>query len=533
MPKDSNMRSIALDGDSLTIEQVIAVARNDSRVEVLADDVKRRMTESADWVRRVIQEDRQVVYGVNTGFGPLATERIRREDARALSYNVVVACGVGVGDPLLEESVRAGMLVRANSLAKGYSGVRPVVVDTIVRMLNAGLTPLVPSKGSLGASGDLAPLAHIAMVLAETPPGAPVDSGFACYQGECLPGHEAMVRAGIPRVLLEAKEGLALTNGATVTAGMACLAVRDGWNLVRNAEVALGMSLEALYGFTDAFDPHPHQVRGHLGQQETACNVRDLVEGSELVDRHPQKVQDAYSLRCAPQVLGAVRDSLRFVTSTVETEINAASDNPLIFMDLERENKVISAGNFHGEPLAFVMDLLGIVMSEVANISERRTFRLTTPELSDGLPAMLVMNPGLHCGFMMPQYTAASLVSDSKTLAHPDSVDSIPTSANQEDHVSMSTNAARRAGEIIRNSEQVVAIEMLSATQALDLRPQDLKRGNGTEAAYRQIRQKADLMERDRSLSRELEEIADLVRSGQVLEAVAAQSGASVKDFFK
>ena len=522
---------ISLTGTGLTIEEVVAVARSNAAVLCLGADVRHRMQESADWVKRVIDEDRQAVYGVNTGFGPLARERIRREDARALSYNVVVACGVGVDDPLPAEIVRAGMLIRANSLAKGFSGVRPIVVDTLIAMLNAGVTPVVPAKGSLGASGDLAPLAHIAMVLAETPADLPDDSGFAFYGGECLNGHEAMTRAGISPVLLEAKEGLALTNGATVTAGLASLAVRDAWNLVRNAEVALAMSVEALHGFSDAFDPHPHLARGHRGQQETARNVMRLVDGSELVNAHPEKVQDAYSLRCGPQVLGAVRDALRFITSVVETEINAASDNPLIFMDLARENKVISAGNFHGEPLAFAMDQLGMVTAEIASISERRTFRLTTPELSDGLPSMLVVNPGLNCGYMMPQYTAASLVSDNKTLAHPDSVDSIPTSANQEDHVSMSWNAARHAREIICNSEQVVAIELLSAAQALDLRPADLQRGKGTAIAHRLIREQVEVVERDRSLFLPMMAVADLVRAGRFLEAVAAavrESGGEV-----
>lgn len=519
---------IAIDGESLTIEQVVAVARYRAEVQPLDARVIQRMAESANWVKEVVEADRQAVYGVNTGFGPLARERIKREDTRALSYNVVVTCGVGVDNPLPEEVVRAGMLIRANSLAKGYSGVRPVLVDTLIQMLNAGVTPVVPSKGSLGASGDLAPLAHIAMALAETPPGLPEDSGFAVYQGERLTGHEALARAGIDPVLLEAKEGLALTNGATVTAGMACLAAHDAWNLVRNAEVALAMSLEALCGFTDAFEPYPHRVRGHAGQRETAQNVWELVAGSQLVNSQPDKVQDAYSLRCGPQVLGAVRDALRFITSTVGTEINAASDNPLIFMEMERANKAISAGNFHGEPLAFALDLLGIITAEVASISERRTFRLTTPELSDGLPSMLVVRPGLYCGYMMPQYTAACLVSDNKTLAHPDSVDSIPTSANQEDHVSMSANAARHAWEIIRNSEKVIAIEMLSAAQALDLRPSSLRRGHGTEAAYRLIRDKVTMMARDRSLFREMEEITALLHSGTVWDRVTAAVGAGL-----
>lgn len=533
MSAQSQIPALVIDGESLSIGDVVAVARGRSKVSLLTQDVVDRMTPSANWVQDVVKKDSLTVYGVNTGFGPLATQRIGAEDTRALSYNVVVACGVGVDEPLPEDVVRAAMLIRANSLVKGFSGVRPVVVDTLIQMINAGVTPFVPAKGSVGASGDLAPLAHIAMVLCETPAGRPDDSGFAFYQSQLLPGREAMARAGIARVVLEAKEGLALTNGATVTAGMACLAAHDAWNLVRNAEVALAMSLEAMLGFTDAFDARPHKVRGHQGQQETASNVRRLVQGSELVNSLPEKIQDAYAMRCAPQVLGAVRDALRFITSTVATEINAASDNPLIFMDLERDNKAISAGNFHGEPLAFAMDFLGIVAAEVASIAERRVFRLTSPALSDGLPAMLVKNPGLNCGYMMPQYTAAALVSDNKTLAHPDSVDSIPTSANQEDHVSMATNAARHAREIIRNSETVVAIEMLSAAQALDLRPPGLRRGKGTEAAHHLIRKNVAVLEEDQSLFNEIRQVTSLVHSGEVVDTVAASAGCTTESFFE
>lgn len=532
MTEEAGASAVILDGESLTIGDVVAVARDGEAVRELDSEQSALMSKSADWVHEMVRHERFVVYGVNTGFGPLARQRISREDTRALSHNVVMACNVGVDDPLPEDVVRAAMLIRANSLVKGYSGVRVEVVNALIRMLNKGVTPVVPAKGSLGASGDLAPLAHIAMVLAEAPDGQTGDGGLAVYEGRVMSGREAMQRAGIPRVVLEAKEGLALTNGATLSAAMACLAVRDAWNLVRNAEVAVALSLEALYGFTDAFTERPHDVRGHQGPKETAYNVRKLVQGSELVDRLPENVQDAYSLRCAPQVLGAVRDALRFVTSTVSVEINGATDNPLIFMDLERDNKVISAGNFHGEPLAFAMDLLGIVVSEIASIAERRVFRLTTPELSNGLPAMLTVDPGLHCGYMMPQYTAAALVSDNKTLAHPDSVDSIPTSANQEDHVSMSANAARHAREIIRNSEKVVAIEMLTAAQALDLRPPELRRGPGTRVAHGVLRQHVERLERDRPFSGDIERVTELVHSGGLLEAIAAEADVLVEEYF-
>jgi histidine ammonia-lyase len=542
--------SVELDGEHLTIEDVVAVARNGRPVAPLSPAVKDRMMASAQWVERTVQEDARIVYGVNTGFGPLASQRVARDDTRTLSYNVVVACGVGVDEPHPEDAVRAAMLIHANGLAKGFSGVRPVVADTIIAMLNAGVTPLVPAKGSVGASGDLAPLAHIAMVLSETPVGRAHDSGFAWCQGERLPGHVAMARAGIPRVVLEAKEGLSLTNGTGATTGLACLATHDAWNLLHNAEAVLATSLEALHGFTDAFDEHPHQARAHRGQQETAHTVRRLVDGSQMVNHSPYedsdsplslqggglpqpgRVQDAYSLRCAPQVLGAVRDALRYITGVVDTEINATTDNPLIFTDLDRENKAMSAGNFHAEPLAFAMDLLSIVMAEVANISERRLFRLTTPELSNGLPSMLVKNPGLNTGFMVPHCTAAALVSDNKTLAHPDSVDSIPTAANQEDFVSMAPNAARHAREIIRNGEMVVAIELLAAVQALDLRPPHLERGLASQVAHELVRQRAPMMEQDCSLFQEMAAVAELIHSGQLLQAIALKAGSTVEDLF-
>ncbi len=531
MPDASS--AVTLDGEHLTIDDVVAVARDRRPVDPLPAAVRDRMAASAAWVEQTVREDTRTVYGVNTGFGPLASQRVRREDTRALSYNVVVSCAVGMDEPHPEEVSRATMLIHANGLAKGFSAIRPVVVDTIIQMLNAGVTPVIPSKGSVGASGDLAPLAHIAMVLCETPDGRPEDSGLAWCQGEILPGYEAMWRADIPRVTLEAKEGLSLTNGTSCTAALACLATHDAWNLVRNAEATLAVSLDALHGFTDAFDEHPHRARGQRGQQETARNVRRLSAGSEMVNRQPQRVQDAYSVRCAPQVLGAVRDAVRYVTSVVGIEINAVTDNPLIFVDLDRENKAVSAGNFHAEPLAIAMDLLGIVTAEVANISERRTFRLTTPELSNGLPSMLVKSPGLNTGFMVVQCTAAALVSDNKTLAHPDSVDSVPTAANQEDFVSMGPNAARHAREILRNSEKVVAIELLAAVQALDLRPPEPLRGPASRVAHGLVRERAAMMAEDCSVYREMAAVADLVHSGALPQALARDAGLPVDEFFE
>jgi histidine ammonia-lyase len=408
------------------------------------------------------------------------------------------------------------MLIRANTLAKGYSGVRVEVVETLIKMLNRRVHPIVPEKGSVGASGDLAPLSHMALVL--------MGEGEAFYQGKRMSGKTAMRKAGLEPIRLEAKEGLALNNGTAFTAAIASLLISDAENLVKNAEIALAMSLEALCGIKDAFNEKIHRARRHDGQQRVARNVLNLIEGSKLVDSKPDKVQDAYSLRCAPQVIGAARDALAFIRMVVENEINAATDNPLIFLDLDGENKAISGGNFHGEPLAFAMDLLGIVVAEIGNIAERRIFRLLDRNLNEGLPEMLVKSTGLNSGLMLLQYTAAALVSDNKTLAHPDSVDSIPTCANQEDHVSMSLNAARHAREILWNVERIIAIEMFCAAQALDFREKEML-GRGTGAAYSKIRQEVSHIEEDRIMHRDIEKIVALIHKGEIVQEVEGALG--------
>ncbi|HEM62618.1 MAG TPA: histidine ammonia-lyase, partial [Chloroflexi bacterium] len=460
---------LLIDGNTLSIEDVVLAARSRREVQ-LSDRARERIEDSRAWVDRVISEGKLSVYGLNTGYGALANVSIAREDVDTLPGNMIMSHAVGVGDPLPEEVVRATMLIRANTLAKGYSGIRLLVLETLLRMLNEGVQPLIPEKGSLGASGDLAPLAHLALALSRT-----TDGGQAYYRGKLMSAEEAMSQAGIPQVDLVAKEGLALINGSTASAALAALALHDAEMLVKNAEIALAMSLEALRGVSDAFHESVHAARGLDGQQRSAANVRLLTEGSQLIDS-TNRVQDAYSLRCAPQVIGAARDVLSFVRYVVSKEINAATDNPLIVLELpeSRENKAISCGNFHGEPLALAMDMLSIAVAEIGSISERRSFRLLDHTLNTGLPCMLVEDSGLNSGLMMAQYTAAALVSDNKTLAHPDSVDSIPTSADQEDHVSMSMNAARHAREIVKNVEQIVAIEMLCAAQALDFRYEGL-----------------------------------------------------------
>jgi histidine ammonia-lyase len=550
---DHQTTTLLIDGQSLSIDDVVSVARHRGQAE-LSTTARELVNNSRAWVDMVVDEGKLTVYGLTTGYGSLAEVSIPPADIQSLVRNLIMSHAAGVGDPLDEEVVRATMLIRANTLAKGYSGIRPQVLDTLLAMLNAGVHPVLPAKGSLGASGDLAPLAHLALVLCRD-----TDGGEAFYQGQRMTAEHAMRQAGIQRVSLQTKEGLALINGATVSAALAALALYDAELLVKNAEIALAMSLEAMRGVSDAFHEKVHAARGHDGQIRCAANVLHLIEGSELIDS-TSRVQDAYSLRCAPQVIGAVRDALAFVRLVVRTEINAATDNPLIFLDLpqDRENKAISCGNFHGEPLALVMDMLSIAVAELGSISERRVSRLLDNTLSAGLPAMLVEDSGLNSGLMMAQYTAAALVSDNKTLAHPDSVDSIPSSANQEDHVSMSANAARHAREVVQNVEQIVAIEMLCAAQALDFRLKGLefstvaweedealqrhkkvveyelkkgravskaRLGKGTEAAHRAIRAQVDYFERDRPLYPDLQRAVEMVHSGEVVSSVETAMG--------
>ena len=514
---------ITLTGSDLSIDEVVAVARRGEKVAPLDAPVRDRMSQSNDWIEAAVAKGDRAIYGVNTGFGPLATERVKPEDAGRLSRNLILNCCAGVGPPLAADVVRAMMVIRANTLARGNSGVRPEVADSFIRMLNKGVVPYVPSKASLGASGDLAPLAHIGLVITRDPDGDGEDTGKAWFEGELLTGAEAMERAGIPRLVPRAKEGLSLTNGTTFMLGAAALAARDALDLLDHAEAAAALSLEALRARSNFLHPALHDASGQQGQSEVAWNLRRLLEGSGLLDSDPDRVQDAYSLRCVPQVHGPIRDAVRFVTGRVSSLLNGTSDNPLVFMDLPDGSgpDVVSGGNFHGQGLALWLDLLGIAVAEVGSMSERRTFRLLTPDLSEGLPSMLVPHPGLDSGLMVAQYTAAALVSDNKTLAHPDSVDSIPSSANQEDHVSMGANAARHTLEILENLRHIVAIELLSAAQAVDLRdtgPDGL--APLTRTVYDKIRSRVRFLEHDRALTPDIEAVADLVRSNAVLADV-------------
>lgn len=507
----SNVDVTALDGDSLTIDEVMAVARYGKKVAIANASLKKVET-SRNLVENLIQQGK-VVYGVTTGFGKFSTVKINSDELEELQENLVISHAVGVGDSLSEEIIRAIMLLRANALAKGYSGIRPQVVGTLVEMLNKGVHPVIPEKGSLGASGDLAPLAHMALVL--------LGRGEAYYQGVRMSGRMAMEKAGIPVVKLKAKEGLALINGTQVMTAIGALAFYDASNLVKTADITAAMTFEALEGVISAYDPKINKVRPHSGQGQAAANLRKLLEGSEIVaNATHSRVQDAYALRCVPQVHGAARDALEYVKKVLETEINSATDNPLIFPE---EGEIISGGNFHGQPVALAMDFLGIAVAEMANIAERRIERLVNPALSYGLPAFLTTKGGLNSGFMITQYVAASLVSENKILASPASVDSIPSSANQEDHVSMGTIAARKALGIIENTRDVLAIELLCAAQAIDLRGGEP--APGTRAAYDMVRQEVEFLERDRELRLDMAKTQELIKKGLVLQAAEKTIG--------
>lgn len=493
--------SIELSGHGLTIVDVERVARGRERV-TLSDAARDNLAASRAFVDRLVAQ-RATVYGVTTGFGKFKNVAISPEQTATLQANLIRSHATGVGAPFDEDVVRAAMLIRINSLLRGHSGVRPVVVDCLVALLNHDVYPFVPCQGSVGSSGDLAPLSHIMLVL--------MGEGEVIIDGKRTPSLPVLQRLGITPVVLMSKEGLALNNGTTVQTAVGALAVFDAQHLAKVSDIAYGMSLEAMMGTLAASDPRVHALRPHPGQMDCASNVRRICADSAIMASHAHcdRVQDAYSLRCAPQVHGASRTAIAHAADVVERELNSVTDNPLLFPD---DGVAISAGHFHGEPIAQVMDYLKIGVCELANISERRIARLVDPTTSEGLPAFL-MPPeegGLSSGFMIPQYVAAALVSENKVLAHPASVDSIPTSANQEDHVSMGTIAARQAAEIVRNARRVLVIELLCAAQALDFRL-PLAPGRGTAAAYHAVRRVVPFMSRDRVLYPDLEACETIV----------------------
>ena len=504
--------ALRIDGNHLTIDEVVRVARGEETV-TLTEEAKARVQKARDYVDRKLAEG-AVIYGLTTGFGKFSDVLISADETKDLQRNLIISHSCAMGEPLPFEVSRAAMLLRCNALAKGYSGIRLSTIETLLAMLNQGVTPVIPQKGSLGASGDLAPLSHMVLVM--------LGEGEAWYQGVRMPGREAMEKAGIPTIELAAKEGLALINGTQIMTAIACMVVAGAENLMKTADIACALTGEALRCRTDAFDPKIQAVRGQLGQMETAENLTRLLEGSGLSARtQPGKVQDAYSLRCTPQVHGACRDAIRYAHEVVSREINAVTDNPIIFPD---EDQVISGGNFHGEPVGFAMDFIAIGISELANIAERRIERLVNPQLS-GLPAFLARNGGVNSGLMITQYAAASMVSENKVLAHPACVDSIPSSANQEDHVSMGTTAARKALAILDNSEKVLGIEFFCASQAMTFCEEE-KLSLAMAAVYRRIREEVAPIEEDIINYPEMNKCDRMVKSGALAAAAESVTGA-------
>jgi histidine ammonia-lyase len=495
---------IELGGQRLSLSEIVAVAGGHEQV-ILSAEARARCEASREVVEKILAENR-VVYGVNTGFGKLSDLRIDPDNLRQLQLNLVRSHSCGLGNPLSEVEARAMLLLRANVLACGLSGARPVVVDTLVAMLERGVTPVIPEKGSVGASGDLAPLAHLAL--------AAIGEGEAFYKGERLPGGEALERAGIPPLQLEVKEGLALLNGTQAMGAVAALALHRAQRLTQLADVAGAMSLEGLKGTPVAFDERIHAARPHAGQMAVAAHLRDLLAASEIRVSHLEndpRVQDAYSLRCMPQVHGAVRDALQHARSVVETETGSATDNPLVFSDT---GDVLSGGNFHGAPLAMVFDYAAIAVTDLMSITERRIDRLVNPDANENLPAFLTRQPGTSSGFMMLQVTAVALLAEAKVLAHPASVDNVPTDGGKEDHVSMGMTAATKLRAIVDIAEAATAIELIVAAEALEYR-KPLAPGRGVEAAYEIVRSHVAPLLTDRSMSSDIENIVRAIRSGE------------------
>ncbi len=507
------MTTLKIDGNSLTLDDVMAVAAGECRV-ALADEALPRMQASRDlvdaWVR-----DNKVMYGITTGFGEFSNVNIGGDQLEQLQYNLIVSHAVGCGDPIPKHITRILMLLRANALAKGYSGIRISTVELLLAMLNEDIVPVIPSQGSVGSSGDLVQLAHLVCGMMGLE---------SVWEGDGKrPAADALKEKGLLPVVLAAKEGLALINGTQMMTAYLTWTTARAKSLIRQCDIAGAMTLEGLLGTTNACDPRLHAVRPHPGQQMVARNILRLLEDSEIRESHREghdAVQDAYSLRCMPQVHGASRDAVAYVEGVLLREINAATDNPLIFAESEA---LIEGGNFHGQPVALAADFLGIALSELANISERRTERMVNGKLS-GLPRFLTPQGGLNSGLMIAQYTAASLVSENKVLAHPASVDSIPTSANQEDHNSMGSIGARKAWQIMRNVENVLAVEFMTAAQALDFHA-PMERGRGTRVAHTVVRQHVPHIDADRLMFEDLRRTAELVQKNTILEHVERSIG--------
>lgn len=503
---------VVLNGNTLTLEDFLAVTLKDTPVRI-ADPAFEKVKASRHVVERLLDEGRPM-YGINTGFGKFADTAITEDQIDQLQINLIRSDAVGIGNPLAREVVRGILLLRANSLVKGLSGARPEIPQTLVDMLNRKVHPVIPEKGSVGASGDLCPLAHMVLPI--------LGEGEAEYGGVIHSGDVAMGKAGIPLLKLKAKEGLALINGTPVMTSVGAHALHESVLLEKSADIIGALTLESLRGIIDAFDPRIHEARNQKGQVAAAANIRRLVEDSEWTTRQGDlRMQDSYTLRCIPQIHGATRMAVSYVKTVVEAELNAATDNPLVLADT---GDVFSGGNFHGQPVAIAMDTLGIAVAELGNVSERRIAKLVDPALNHGLPAFLVRQGGVNCGFMVPQYAAAAVVSENKVLVHPASADSIPTSAGQEDHVSMGTISARKARTIIEHVQAVLGIEWMCASQAVDLQ-EELRLGRGSLEAYKLLRRHVTFMEQDRVFYEDQRKAASLIAGGHLVEEVEKAVG--------
>jgi histidine ammonia-lyase len=505
-------QTIILDGEHFQLEELVDIARNGKDIAISASS-ESRIKKARILVDRWVNNGERI-YGVTTGFGALSDVTISLADTKRLQKKILFSHAAGMGNHMADDVVRAMIALRVNDFCRGNSGLRLHTIEMLADMLNCGIVPLVPEKGSVGASGDLVPMAHLSLVL--------IGEGEAFVDGIRMTGAQALASRSMKPMELAAGEGLALINGTQFMIALGCLALHDALNLCKHADIAASMSLETLMGTRAAFDPRIHKARPHQGQILAAQNMLKITQNSEIISSHEDcsRVQDAYTLRCSPQVHGASWDTFAYVDKVIRVEMNSSTENPLIFPDSE---EFLSGGNFHGQPLALACDFLGIAIAELANISERRIERLVNPYLS-GLPAFLVEDGGLNSGYMIAQYAAAALVSENKVLAHPASVDSIPTSANKEDHVSMGAFAARKCRDIVQNTEEVIAIELLCGAQAIDLFT-NIKAGDGTLAAYETIRQHVDYMKEDRLLSKDIATVKALLEKGVIVKAVESAVG--------
>ena len=505
--------AVIINGRDLTVEEVIRVCRGYEKVEI-APEAKEAVIKARNYIEKKLEEG-AVIYGLTTGFGKFANVVISREEAEQLQKNLIISHTCAMGEPYETKYVRAAMLLRCNALSRGNSGIRLETIQTMIDMLNAGIHPVIPEKGSLGASGDLAPLSHIALAL--------IGLGEVEYKGQIVPAAEAMAKEGIIPVVLAAKEGLALNYGTQMMTAVGVNVLWDAMHLMKTADIATAMTAEALHGITKAYDHKVHDLRGHQGQKDAAENLRTLLAGSKnAFEVQPSKVQDPYSLRCIPQIHGASRDAIQYVYEAVSRELNAVTDNPIVFPD---EDEVISGGNFHGQPMALAFDFLKMAISEFADVYERRAERLINPQLSEGLPAFLTKYGGVCSGFMIAQYAAASMVSENKIYAHPACVDSIPSSGNQEDHVSMGTTSARTAAMVLDNAQKVIGIELAAAAQGIWLRQEigesDISNlAPATKAAYDYIRTVSEPVDDDILMHDELKKFDEMVKDFSILEAV-------------